>query len=115
VELVLEPVVLGAQGALPFAQRGCPGAQLLEREELFLVGLDEAGEGRVGAVKVALERLAPAGGGVLAARSASRRRSISARTSAGSSSSRRTSPQTSPSSSSARIGRLWQTRPPTWR
>ena len=68
VEVVVERVELGAQGRLPLAQRGCAGAQLLEREELFLVGLDQPGDGRLGAVEVALERVASSGGGMLGAR-----------------------------------------------
>ncbi len=41
--------------------------ELVERDELFLVGLDQAGDRAVGAVKVAFERLAAPGGGVLGA------------------------------------------------
>jgi hypothetical protein len=67
VQLGLERVELGAQRALALAQRGHPGAQLIERDELFLVALDQAGDRGVGAGEVALERLAALGRGVLGA------------------------------------------------
>jgi hypothetical protein len=65
VELGVERVELGAQRALALAQRRGAGAQLLERDELLLVGLDQPGDRGLGAVKVALESLAAADGGVL--------------------------------------------------
>src|SRR5918999_4951064 len=68
VQVCLERVELGAQCALALAQRGHAGAQLVERDELFLVGLDQPVDGGLGAGDVALERLAAAGGGVLRAR-----------------------------------------------
>ena len=46
VQLGVERVELGAQCGLALAQRGHPGAQLVEREELFLVGLDQAARSR---------------------------------------------------------------------
>src|SRR5215207_3189993 len=67
VELCLERVELGAQRGLALAQGGGAGAEFLERDELFLVGLDQASDRALGAVKVTLERLAAAGGGVLGA------------------------------------------------
>src|SRR5215208_504798 len=67
VELCLERVELGAQRGLALAQGGGAGAEFLVRDELFLVGLDQASDRALGAVKVTLERLAAAGGGVLGA------------------------------------------------
>ncbi len=52
---------------MAFAQLGGTGAELLERVELFLVGLDQAGGRGLGACEVAFERVAPAGGGMLCA------------------------------------------------
>ena len=115
VELGVERVELGAQGALALAQRRHPGAQLVEREELFLVGLDQARDRAASAGEVALERFAAPRGGVLGSQGGQAAVDLRADELRGLSSSRRTSSQTSPSSSSARIGRLWQTRPPTWR
>jgi hypothetical protein len=66
-QLGVECVELRAQRGLARAKRGRPGTELVERDELFLVGLDQAYDGRVGAVEVALERLAAASGGVLGA------------------------------------------------
>jgi hypothetical protein len=63
VEFGVERVELGAERALARAQRGHPGAQLVERDELFLVGLDQSSDRGVGAAKIALERLAPPRGG----------------------------------------------------
>ena len=65
VELGVERVELCAQGGLPLAQLGGPGAELVERDQLFLVGLDQASDRGVGACDVALERLAAARGGML--------------------------------------------------
>ena len=65
VQLGVERVELGLERGLAFAQGGHPGAQLVERDELFLVGLDQAGDRAVGAGEVALERFAASGGGVL--------------------------------------------------
>src|ERR1019366_6131411 len=44
VQLGVERVELGAECGLALAQAGHPGAQLVDREELFLVGLDQAGD-----------------------------------------------------------------------
>ena len=65
VQLGIEAVELGLQRCLAFAQRGHPAAEFLERDQLFLVGLDQAGDCLVGAGEVALERVTAAGGGVL--------------------------------------------------
>ena len=46
VQFGVERVELGAERGLAFAQRGHPGAQFVEREQLFLVGLDQAGDRR---------------------------------------------------------------------
>ena len=65
VQLGVETVELGLQRGLAFAQGGHPGAQLVERDELFLVGLDQPLDRGAGAGEVALERFAATGGGVL--------------------------------------------------
>ena len=50
VQLGIEAVELGLQRCLAFAQRGHPAAEFLERDQLFLVGLDQPldGAGRRG-------------------------------------------------------------------
>jgi hypothetical protein len=53
VQLGVEGVELGAHRALALAQRWHPGAQLLERDELLLVCLDQPGDRAVGAGEVA--------------------------------------------------------------
>src|ERR1039458_1184694 len=74
VQLGVERVELGAECGLALAQAGHPGAQLVDREELFLVGLDQAGDGALGAGDVRVGALrgvcwrgarsaAPGGGG----------------------------------------------------
>ena len=68
VQLGVEAVELGLQRGLALAQRGHPGAELVERDELFLVGLDQPLDRGAGAGEVALERFAAAGGGVLGPR-----------------------------------------------
>ena len=65
VQLGVERVELGTERGLAFAQRGHAVAHLVERDQLFLVGLDQAGDCLVGAGEVALERVTAAGGGVL--------------------------------------------------
>jgi hypothetical protein len=85
VQFGVEAVELCLQCGLTLAQRRCASAQLVERDQLFLVGLDQPFD------------------------------SISAWTRSGVSSSRRTSAQTSGSSSSARTGRLVHRLPSGWR
>ena len=65
VQLGVEAVELGLQRGLTLAQRGHPGAQLVERDELFLVCLDQPLDRGAGAGEIALERFAATGGGVL--------------------------------------------------
>ena len=65
VQLGVEAVELGLQRGLTLAQRGHPGAQLVERDELFLVCLDQPRDRGAGAGEIALERFAATGGGVL--------------------------------------------------
>ena len=65
VKLGVERVELGAECGLALAQRGHPGAQLVDRDQLFLVGLDQAGDGALSAGDVAFERFAASAGGVL--------------------------------------------------
>ena len=67
VQLGVEAVELGLQRVLAFAQGGHPGAQLVERDELFLVGLDQPLDRGAGAGEVALERFAATGGGMFGA------------------------------------------------
>ena len=67
VQFGFERVELGAQGGLPLPQRGHPGAQLGERDQLFLVGLDQASDPAFGAGEIAFERFAAAARGVLGA------------------------------------------------
>jgi hypothetical protein len=67
MELGVDSIELGAQGALALAQLGGAGAQLLERDELFLVGLDQPGGRALRVDEVTLERLATPGGGLLGA------------------------------------------------
>jgi hypothetical protein len=65
VQLGVEAVELGLQCGLTLAQGGHPRAQLVERDELFLVGLDQPGDRAFGAGDVTLERFAASAGGVL--------------------------------------------------
>src|SRR5437763_13181731 len=67
VQLGVERDELGLERALALAQGGHPGAQLVDREELFLVCLDQPFDRAGGAGEVALERFAAAGSGVLGA------------------------------------------------
>jgi len=62
VQLGVERIELGGERGLAFAQRGHPGAQLLERDELFLVGLDQPAAGGLHAREVAFEAAAAVGG-----------------------------------------------------
>ncbi|MGB0091380.1 MAG: hypothetical protein WBP81_02420, partial [Solirubrobacteraceae bacterium] len=64
VQLGVEAVELGLERALALAQRGHAGAELVERNQLFLVGLDQPLDRAFGAGEVALERVAAAGGWV---------------------------------------------------
>jgi hypothetical protein len=54
VQLCVERVELGAEHGLAFAQGGHPGAQLVEREELLLVGLNQPLDRAAGAGEVEL-------------------------------------------------------------
>ena len=65
VELGVERVELGLERGLALAQCGHPGAELGERDQLFLVGLDQPLDRAGGAGEVALERFAAPSGGVL--------------------------------------------------
>ena len=65
VQLGVEAIELGLQGVLARAQGGHPGAQLVERDELFLVCLDQPLDRGAGAGEIALERVAATCGGVL--------------------------------------------------
>jgi hypothetical protein len=67
VQLGVEAVELGLERALALAHRRGAGAELIERDQLFLIGLDQPLDRCGGAGEVALERLAPPGGGVLGA------------------------------------------------
>ncbi len=65
VQLGVERVEFGLQGRFAFAQRGGAGAQLIERDQLFLVCLDQALSGTACVHQVALQSLAAVAGGVL--------------------------------------------------
>src|SRR5215218_7865605 len=67
VQLAFERFELGGERGLALAQCGHPRAQLLKRHKLLLVGLDQALFAGAHARELAVESLAPAGGGVLAA------------------------------------------------
>src|ERR1019366_4145149 len=64
VEAVGETAEEALEGVGEF-EVGVGGGQLVDREELFLVGLDQAGDGALGAGDVAFERFAASAGGVL--------------------------------------------------
>jgi hypothetical protein len=65
VQLGIERVELGLQGRFALAQPGGAGAQLIERDQLFLVCLDQTLNGTARADQVALQSLAAVAGGVL--------------------------------------------------
>jgi hypothetical protein len=65
VQLGVERVELGAERALALAQRGHPGAELIERDQLLLVCLDQPVDRAGGAGEVPLECLTAACGWVL--------------------------------------------------
>ena len=58
VQLGVERVELRLKGGLAFAQLGGAGAELVERDELLLVAVDQASQRVPGAGEVALERVA---------------------------------------------------------
>jgi len=66
VKLSVEGVQLGTQGRLTPTQFGCAGAEF-ERDQLLLVAIDQSAQRVLCAGQVALEPVAAAGGGVLAA------------------------------------------------
>jgi hypothetical protein len=109
-QLSIESVELRPQARLPRAQVGHPGAELLEREQILLVGGDEAAGGRADPVQLDLEapplrhgRVGPAECGEAA---------LELRSDQGRSASRSvTCAQTRASSSSWRIGRALHTGP----
>ena len=67
VQFGFEGAELRGERGLALAQLGHPLAQLLERDQLLLVGLDQARGAGAHARELAFESLAAAGGGVLAA------------------------------------------------
>jgi hypothetical protein len=67
VQLAFEGDELRGERALALAQLGHPLAQLLERDQLLLIGLDQAPGAGAHACKLVFESLAAAGGGVFAA------------------------------------------------
>jgi hypothetical protein len=67
VQLGVERVQLGAQGRLALAQLGGAGAEFLERDQLFLVAVDQPPKRVLGAREVALQRFAAVAGWVLGA------------------------------------------------
>ena len=111
VQLGVERVELRLQRGLAFAQLRGAGAELVERDELLLVAVEQTSQRVLGAGEVALERVTARWSAGCAARSVWSRRSISAWISVGSSSSPSTRVQTSSSISARRTGRFSQTRP----
>ena len=67
VQLGVERVELGAECRLTPTQLGHAGAELLERDQLLLVPVDQSAQRVLRAGEVALEAVAAAGGGVLGA------------------------------------------------
>ena len=114
VQLGVERVELGLEGGLALAQCRHPGAQLVERDQLFLVGLDQSLDRGGGAGEVALERFAAAGGGVLAPQRLEAPVDLGA-------DERGVLEQLADLAPDERVElvgadrRLWHTRPPTWR
>jgi hypothetical protein len=64
VQLGVECVQLGLQGGLALAQFGRAGAQFVERDQLFLVAVQQPSQRGLGADEVALECVATPGGWV---------------------------------------------------
>jgi len=67
VQLGVERVQLGAEGRLALAQFRGAGAELLERDQLFLVAVDQPPQCVLGAREVAFQALAAVASGVLGA------------------------------------------------
>jgi hypothetical protein len=67
VQFVVEGVQLGAQGRLTPTQFGHTGAKFLQRDQLLLVAVDQSAQRILRTGQVALEPVAAAGSGVLAA------------------------------------------------
>ena len=67
MQVGVEGVQLGAEGRLTPAKFGHAGAEFLERDQLLLVAVDQSVQRILGTGQVALEPVAAAGGGVLAA------------------------------------------------
>jgi len=67
VQLGIESVQLGAECRLALAQLGHAGAELLERDQLFLVAVDQPPQSILRADEVALEAFAAVAGWVLGA------------------------------------------------
>ena len=67
MELGVERVQLGAQRRLALAQLGRAGAELVECDQLFLVGVDQSSQRALHASQVALEPVAAVAGWVLGA------------------------------------------------
>ncbi len=64
MQLGVERVELRLDRGLAFAQLGGAGAELVERDELLLVAVQQSSDRVLGADEVALERVSSAGGGV---------------------------------------------------
>jgi hypothetical protein len=67
VQLGVERVQRRAEGRLALAQLGGAGSELFERDQLFLVAVDQSPQRVLGAREVALESVAAVAGGVLGA------------------------------------------------
>ena len=64
VQLGVERIELRLDRGLAFAQLGGAGAELVDRDELLLVAVQQSSDRVLGADEVALERVSSAGGGV---------------------------------------------------
>ena len=64
VQLGVECVELRLDRGLAFAELGGAGAELVDRDELLLVAVQQSSDRVLGADEVALERVSSAGGGV---------------------------------------------------
>jgi len=109
VQLGVERIELRLDRGFAFAQLGCAGAELVDRDELLLVAVQQSSDRVLGAGEVALERVSSAGDGV---RGAQRLKpAVDLGVDQRGVFEQRTRVQTSSSTSARRTGRFSQTRP----
>jgi hypothetical protein len=111
VQLGVENVELRAEGRFALAQLGGAGAEFLERDQLFLVAVDQPPQRVLRAREVALEPFATVAGWVLGAERLKPPVDLGPGSAQGFSSNSSTCVQTSSSISSIQTGRAAQTRP----